>query len=294
MAQASIPSMYELNLAFFSDLHAIEYLIINGVLERPSVCLKCDKKQMELKEGFNIYRCKACRAAVSMYRNTFLANSKLKPSQVLLFGYHWLLRTPNTAISTIMGGISSETVCNWNNHFNQAVAMDYQYNEEPIGGENIVVEIDESKFGKRMYHKGHKVEGVWVVGGVERTDARRMFAICVKDRSEATLSQIIRTYVHPGSIVHTDCWAGYSSQVLSDMGVAHATVNHSKTFKDADTGVHTNTIEGNWAGIKMKVHKRHRTATFMPHELCRILWEREHKDALWQRLIYAIAQVEYS
>ena len=35
-----------------------------------------------------------------------------------------------------------------------------------IGGIVIVVEIDESKFGKRKYHRGHKVDGVWVVGMV--------------------------------------------------------------------------------------------------------------------------------
>lgn len=33
--------------------------------------------------------------------------------------------------------------------------------------ERVVVEVDEYKFGKRKYHKGHQVEGVWVVGGVE-------------------------------------------------------------------------------------------------------------------------------
>jgi len=38
-----------------------------------------------------------------------------------------------------------------------------------IGGEGIVVEIDESKFGKRKYSRGHKVDGVWVLEIVERT-----------------------------------------------------------------------------------------------------------------------------
>jgi hypothetical protein len=36
-------------------------------------------------------------------------------------------------------------------------------------GNPIIVEINESKFGKVKYHRGHRVEGVWVVGGVERT-----------------------------------------------------------------------------------------------------------------------------
>jgi hypothetical protein len=34
-----------------------------------------------------------------------------------------------------------------------------------IGGENEIVEIDEIKFGKRKFHRGKRVEGVWVFGG---------------------------------------------------------------------------------------------------------------------------------
>jgi hypothetical protein len=32
-----------------------------------------------------------------------------------------------------------------------------------IGSPGIVVEVDETKLGKRKYHRGHRVEGVWVV-----------------------------------------------------------------------------------------------------------------------------------
>lgn len=38
---------------------------------------------------------------------------------------------------------------------------------EQIGGPGIIVQIDESKIGKRKYHKGHRVEGQWVFGGIE-------------------------------------------------------------------------------------------------------------------------------
>ncbi len=37
-----------------------------------------------------------------------------------------------------------------------------------LGGVGKTVEIDESKFGKRKYHRGHHVEGPWVFGGYER------------------------------------------------------------------------------------------------------------------------------
>jgi len=38
---------------------------------------------------------------------------------------------------------------------------------ERIGGPGNVVEIDESKFGKRKFNKGRHVDGVWVFGGIE-------------------------------------------------------------------------------------------------------------------------------
>ena len=36
-----------------------------------------------------------------------------------------------------------------------------------IGGPGKTVQIDESKIGKRNYHRGHHVEGQWVFGGIE-------------------------------------------------------------------------------------------------------------------------------
>jgi len=39
---------------------------------------------------------------------------------------------------------------------------------EQIGGVGMRVEVDESKFGRRKYHTGRRVDGVWVFGGIER------------------------------------------------------------------------------------------------------------------------------
>jgi len=43
-----------------------------------------------------------------------------------------------------------------------------------IGGEGKVVQIDESLFGKRKYHRGHHVEGQWVFGGIEEDSRKRL------------------------------------------------------------------------------------------------------------------------
>ena len=86
-----------------------------------------------------------------------------------------------------------------------------------------------------------------VFGMVERTTQRKIIFIPVEKRDKATLHALIKKYVAPGSIVRTDGWRGYRD-LPSDF--EHQVVNHSRFFRDPETGVHTNTIEGNWAPFK--------------------------------------------
>ena len=76
----------------------------------------------------------------------------------------------------------------------------------------------------------------------------------VEERSADLLTSISSRHVRPGSIIHTDMWKGYSK--LNDVGYDHLIINHSQTFKGPVTGVHTNTIEGTWNGLKMQVKPR--------------------------------------
>ena len=39
---------------------------------------------------------------------------------------------------------------------------------QQFGGEGKIVEIDESKFGKRKYNRGKRAKGHWAFGGIER------------------------------------------------------------------------------------------------------------------------------
>jgi transposase-like protein len=106
-----------------------------------------------------------------------------------------------------------------------------------IGGPKKTVEIDESKFGKRMYHRGHPVKGQWVFGGVER-ETGNTFLVPVKDRTTDTLMAVIRDWIEPGTTVISDCWGAYHG--LGSQGYTYQTVNHSIEFVDPTTGAHTN------------------------------------------------------
>ncbi len=72
----------------------------------------------------------------------------------------------------------------------------------------IIVEIDESKFGKYKYHWGKRVDGIWLFGGVER-DTGRCFLEVVKDRTKKTFLASIKKDILPGSIFYSDCWKAY-------------------------------------------------------------------------------------
>lgn len=60
------------------------------------------------------------------------------------------------------------------------------------------------------YHKGKRVEGQWVFGGTER-DSDKCFLVPVPNRSAKTLIALIRKWIHPGSIIISDCWKAYDA-----------------------------------------------------------------------------------
>ena len=64
-------------------------------------------------------------------------------------------------------------------------------------GEGEVVEIDESKFGKRKYYKGHHVEGQWVFSGIQRSSGQ-IFLVPVEKSDKNTLTKIILAWIKPG------------------------------------------------------------------------------------------------
>lgn len=90
----------------------------------------------------------------------------------------------------------------------------------------------------------------WVFGGKERGETSKMFCIVVERRDKATLEPLIQKYIAPKTTIISDGWAAYSG--IKDLvgDYTHQVVNHSKFFKDPDTGAHTNSIEGEWMHLK--------------------------------------------
>ncbi|KAF8381776.1 eral-1 [Pristionchus pacificus] len=80
-------------------------------------------------------------------------------------------------------------------------------------------------------------------------DTTKMFCIIVERRDKATLEPLIQKYIAPKSTIISDGWAAYTG--IKDLeGDYYLVENHSKHFKDPDTGAHTNSIEGEWMHLK--------------------------------------------
>lgn len=132
--------------------------------------------------------------------------------------------------------------------------------------------------GKRKYQREHRRDGVWILGMVEITPERKIIMIPVDKRDSDTLKNLISKHVCKGSIIHTDMWRGYNG--LSETGYTHRVVNHSLFFKDPETGISTNVIEGNWSGLKIRVPKRYRTRSLIWFYLLTFMYKRNIKQDL--------------
>jgi hypothetical protein len=128
------------------------------------------------------------------YRNirhsSWFTKIKLTLLEVVLLTYCIVQNVPSAEIQKQLH-IEQHTASDWF-QFCREVLLDFvKRKSEMIGGEGKVVEIDESKFGKTKYRRGHYVKGQWVFGGVERGTGRT-FLVAVHDRSAETLIGLIK------------------------------------------------------------------------------------------------------
>ena len=185
------------------------------------------------------------RAEVSIRRGSWFDNSKMTVEEILKLTYWWGQDLDQTQIKHELG-LAESTGVDWDSFCCEVCKITLLENGEKLGGYGKVVQIDESKFGKRKYHRGHHDEGQWVFGGIEE-DIRKCFLVAVEKRDEQTLLPIIQKWIEPGTIIVSDCWKAYSK--LETHGYEHRTVNHSREFVNKD-GDHTNKIEGHWRHVE--------------------------------------------
>lgn len=144
--------------------------------------------------------------------------------------------------------------------------------QNPIGGNGIIVEIDEAKFGRRKYHRRRLITGQWVFGGIQR-GTKNMFVVPVVSRSAEVLLSLIEKYI-AGSIIYSDCWKAYKK--IDKTIYQHSIVNHSENFVDPNTGIHTQNIERLWRDIPGGIPQYGRREYHFQHYLAEFIFKKTY------------------
>jgi len=114
----------------------------------------------------------------------------------------------------------------------------------------------------------------------------------VPDRKAKTLLDIIQKCIHPGSTIISDCWSAYKF-ISKRLKIDHMTVGHSKTFKNPESGAHTNHIEGTWHDLKEKIPNNERIPEKIDNCIFEFMWKRQNQNNLWEALLGCLANTTY-
>ena len=251
------PNRDFLTYLFCDPGFAVQFLKDVGLLRSKMQCNTCDRDmtwsaEPSIPEGFR-WRCRKkvagvkCSESRSIKHGSWFQQSNLTFREILLISYDIVRREPALHIQQEFR-LSPPTVTSWGMFCRETMLVFMEGCSEKIGGPNKTVEIDESKFGRRKYHRGYPVKGQWVFGGLER-DSGRTFLVPVPDRTADTLVTTIHDWIEPGTTVISCDWGAYHN--LGSQGSTHCTANHSIQFVNPHTGAHTITIKSMSRSVKV-------------------------------------------
>ena len=113
--------------------------------------------------------------------------------------------------------------------------MDWLNNQQPIGGDGVVVEIKENLFVKRKYERGRQPSSVWLFGDIERLSKKKFIVPLTgkeHNRSAHILIHLIKKYILPRTTIVSDNWRAYTS--IKEDRYTHWIINHSEHFVDPE------------------------------------------------------------
>lgn len=229
----------------------LNFLMNLGILKKKRNCWICRKEMLLRKDKGSdgkIWECKGSkckRRKVSVRKGSVFENKKISLFSIIMVIYEWSVNTPIKRIKHELQ-INYKTI-NW---ILMLIRSHLQKKQRPkIGGENKIVEIDESAFSKRKYKKGRFLKRqVWCVGGICRETKKTFFEVTLS-RSMTSLEKILKDNVEEESLIYSDEWRGYKR--LKDIFTTHETVCHKNNFLNpANRSVHTQNIETVWRWLK--------------------------------------------
>lgn len=285
---------------FKNNEKSIEFFQRHGVLPTELKCPKCGNKCV-LREEKNLFRCRhsvrlphskkrrPCGFSASMNKGSFLDKGHLEPWKVLCFINLFCDKIYSQSHAMRNLYMSDKTVVDWKS-FCSEVCENWLDNQDAIGGEGVVVEIDETLVVKRKHDTGRLLSQVWLFGGIERESKKKFIVPLIDEdsaplrRDKETLVPLIKKYIRPGTTVYSDSWRAYNS--LNVEGYRHWCVNHSVNFVDPDNKeIHTQNIERLWRDVKEHIRRPGIRKSHLRQYLARYIFLKTYSDKAVHRFL---------
>jgi hypothetical protein len=242
----------------------LNFLRQRGVLKYSMNCLTCYVQMRQVRrngspDSFSFRCCNTHCAKFQSYRSlrseSMLEHLKISLQKFIHVVYLYSRETSRKEISDTTG-VSLSVIYKIVKLIRSRIGDYFGRNPILIGGPNVIVQIDESKFNFNV--KAHRgvapSEAIWVFGIVDTSfKPARGYMQVVAHRDRETLCEIIQRVVRPNSIIHSDEWMAYSN--VSTLGYEHGTVCHKYNFVAPLSGVHTQHVESYWNRQKLRVKR---------------------------------------
>lgn len=238
--------------------NALQQLDILAPTKECSKCLNIMKLVIYVERGRKriIYRCsiRGCQSKNSILKTNIQINDYLLIYFKLLTNHSY-----NQIVQDVPSSFTTFTKVR--KQLKRVMVIFLESNRTIVGGENIIVQCDESVICRRGLIRTPTStddafkDTVWILGCIDNTPERNFCVKKIANRRSETIIDALNGVVSSGSILHTDGYPSYPA-VAHGLNLQHHIVNHKHGFRAYD-GTHTNDIEGFWAFMKGKMRKEH-------------------------------------
>lgn len=247
------------NEIFTDEEKAIEYCFANNLLKKTKEC-ECGREQNVIlnrrRRGFKMLKCIGCNKTNTITIGTIFYRPKVSISEYLKAVYMWVI-----GMDTVQIALHSNICINTFFVIKEKILKKININNfNKIGGENIVVQIDETAIcrGKIITNPSNTLDDMkgiqWIVGGVVEGKPSEVFLTLVPNRKINTIYDIFNQFLIKKTIIRTDGYPSYPSAVEM-FGSEHQIVFHTDGFKN-EKGQTTNAIENLWSHLKGEYRRR--------------------------------------
>ena len=118
-----------------------------GKVRVSSDCWKWECRRQEKR--------KRHQAEISIRKGSWFEKSKKTLQDILKLTYWWCQDLDQVQVKHELGHVESTGV-DWDSFCREVCEITLLENSERLGGEGKILQIDESKFGKRKYHRGSR------------------------------------------------------------------------------------------------------------------------------------------